>query len=60
MSQATHKCLAAARENDWDWVVSAEQECSRIIESLKQLGDLAPRDPQLRERKAEIIAGTCG
>jgi flagellar protein FliT len=55
MSRATDKMLAAARENDWDRVVSAEKECSQIIENLKQLGDLAPRDPHVRRRKAEII-----
>jgi flagellar protein FliT len=55
MSHVTGKMLAAARESDWDSVVLAGKECSLIIDELKQLGDLAPRDSQLRQRKREII-----
>jgi len=55
MSQATGDMLAAARRNDWDKLVSAEQDCARIIEKLKGLGDLNPVDPQLRQRKTDII-----
>jgi flagellar protein FliT len=55
ISNATAEMLEAARRNDWDGVVAAERDCARIIEKLKELGDLAPRDPSLRHRKAEII-----
>jgi flagellar protein FliT len=55
ISHATGKMLAAARENDWNKVISAENECSLIIDELKKLGDLAPSDLLLRQRKAEII-----
>ena len=55
ISRATGRMVIAARENDWSNVVSAENECSLIIDDLKKLGDLAPRDLLLRQRKAEII-----
>ncbi|MES2354461.1 MAG: flagellar protein FliT [Pseudomonadota bacterium] len=55
MSLATTDMLAAARRNDWDGVIAAERNCSQIVENLKRLGDLVPTDPQLRQRKLEII-----
>jgi flagellar protein FliT len=55
ISHATGRMLVAARKNDWNTVVSAESECSLIIDELKKLGDLVPSDLVLRQRKAEII-----
>ena len=55
MAVSMEKMLAAARRNDWDGVIAEEQICGQIIQKLKGMGDLAPRDPQLRKRKAEII-----
>jgi len=55
ISRATGRMLVAARENDWNNVVAAENECSLVIDELKKLGDLVPSDLLLRQRKAAIV-----
>lgn len=55
MSAASGEMLEAARKNDWDSLIAAERVCAQIVEKLKALDNVVPNDPQLRQRKAEII-----
>lgn len=55
MASASHRMLLAAREDDWDRVCEAEQECSAIIAELSTMGDLSPADPELRQRKLGLM-----
>jgi len=55
MSTASGEMLAAARRNDWDSMIAAERVCAQIVEKLKAMDNVVPNNPQLRQRKAEII-----
>lgn len=55
MADASQRMLCAAREGDWDKVCEVEQECTRLIVELSQVGDLAPTDPGLRRQKLALM-----
>lgn len=55
MADASHRMLAAAREDDWDMVGALEKECAGLIAELSKMGDLAPADPGLRQQKLGLM-----
>jgi flagellar protein FliT len=55
LSRASSRMLEAARIERWDQVRCGQSHCEGLIAQLKELGDLRPRDPGLRERKAQLV-----
>ena len=55
MTDASARMLVAARANDWDAVCEAEKECAALIAELRTMGDLSPRDPQIRQEKMRLM-----
>jgi flagellar protein FliT len=55
MAEASHRMLDAARDDDWDRVCAAEQECACLVKELSMMGDLAPADPALRQQKLDLM-----
>lgn len=51
----TDQMLAAARNGDWDQLVSLESRCASHVEMLKQNEAPVPLPPAARERKVQII-----
>ena len=54
MARATAAMLAAAREQRWDDLVAAEQDCADSVSRLRALGETALDEP-LRRRKYDLI-----
>lgn len=54
LSNLTSQMRAAASQGEWDQLVELEQQCSRHVESMKQL-DLAPIDESIRLQKVALI-----
>jgi flagellar protein FliT len=54
LSEITGQMRLTADQGDWDQLVVLEQECSRHVESMKEL-DLAPLDEAVRRQKVELI-----
>jgi flagellar protein FliT len=54
LSEITGQMRLTADQGDWDQLVVLEQECSRHVESMKEL-DLAPLDEAVRQQKVELI-----
>ena len=55
MADASRRMLDAAREDDWDRVCAVEKECVRLVAELSEMGDLAPKDPTLRQQKLDLM-----
>lgn len=51
----TDQMLAAATANDWDRLVTLEQQCAACVRQLKADGDNPPLAAQERTRKADAI-----
>ena len=54
LSAITAQMRVAATQGEWDQLVELEQQCSRHVESMKQL-DLAPIDESIRLQKVALI-----
>jgi flagellar protein FliT len=54
LSTLTSQMRTAATQGEWDQLVELEQQCSHLIETMKQL-DLAPLDESIRLQKVELI-----
>jgi len=54
LSEITRQMRAAAALGEWDQLVELEQQCTRHVESMKQL-DLAPLDEGIRLQKVALI-----
>lgn len=54
LSSITTQMRSAAMQGDWDQLVELEQQCSRHVESMKQL-DLSPIDESIRLQKVALI-----
>jgi flagellar protein FliT len=54
LSSITAQMRNAAMHEDWEQLVELEQQCSRHVESMKQL-DLAPIDESIRLQKVALI-----
>lgn len=54
LSTITEQMRAAAVLGEWDHLVELEQQCSRHVESMKQL-DLEPLDESVRLQKVALI-----
>jgi len=54
LSEITRQMRAAAALGEWDQLVKLEQQCTRHVESMKQL-DLAPLDEGIRLQKVALI-----
>jgi len=54
LSEITQQMREAAVLGEWDHLVELEQQCSRHVESMKQL-DLAPLDESIRLQKVALI-----
>ncbi len=51
----SQRMLSAARAGDWEDLCAAEEECARLIDHLKQLGDAPPLSADERERRMQIL-----
>ncbi len=51
----TGKMLAAAQNSEWDQLVSLEQECRQLTESLKYNDTEPLLDKELQQKKVKII-----
>jgi len=51
----TDQMLAAATANDWDRLVTLEQQCAACVRQLKADGDNQPLAAQERTRKVDAI-----
>ena len=54
LSTITAQMRIAATQGEWDQLAVLEQQCSRHVESMKQL-DLAPIDEGIRLQKVALI-----
>jgi flagellar protein FliT len=56
ISAKTGEMLDAAKNSDWDRLVSLEQDCRELAEMLKRVDDGAPRlGAAYLQRKADLI-----
>jgi flagellar protein FliT len=54
--ETSRAMLSAARSNDWDSLIDAENRCAAMIQAVQAVGDAASiLDPSGRKRKQEII-----
>lgn len=51
----TEKMLTAAQNSEWDQLVSLEQECRKLTDSLKRNDTEPPLDKELQQQKIKII-----
>jgi len=51
----TEKMLAAAQNSEWDQLVSLEQECRKLTDTLKGNNTEPPLDKELQQKKIKII-----
>jgi flagellar protein FliT len=57
IARLTGQMLAAARNGDWEQLVSIGQDCSAQTARLRKIEDGLPRDAAHLRRKTELIHG---
>jgi flagellar protein FliT len=55
ISAASTRMLAAASSGDWDALIEAEGECSRIVSRLQDMGENEPLSKDGTRRKMQFI-----
>jgi flagellar protein FliT len=55
IAASSGRMLAAARANNWQELVSAQDECAQRVRVLEALGHVAPRDDYERETRIGLL-----
>ncbi|OGT01275.1 MAG: hypothetical protein A3F73_07090 [Gallionellales bacterium RIFCSPLOWO2_12_FULL_59_22] len=55
LAALTGKMLDAATQEEWDALITLEQQCSQCVAAMKPLDAIAKLDGPARQRKMQII-----